>query len=132
MSIPRSGWCFSTRPHRRACRRSSGSTDPVWRLSAPLESLRRACCGDFILGHICGDVPSESATRGTGTLREMALVCGHYFMIVQVVMMMRNALLSRIRIAVVVTSGVVSLLAAAPAVRAAEPTAAGLWQQLEE
>jgi Uncharacterized protein conserved in bacteria (DUF2147) len=62
----------------------------------------------------------------------MALVCGHYFMIVQVVMMMRNALLSRIRIAVVVTSGVVSLLAAAPAVRAAEPTAAGLWQKLEE
>lgn len=45
--------------------------------------------------------------------------------------MMWNAL-SRIRMVVVVTTGAVMLLAAAPAAQAADPTAAGLWQKLEE
>jgi hypothetical protein len=45
--------------------------------------------------------------------------------------MMRNAL-SRLRLALLMTTGVILLLAAAPPARAAEPSAAGLWQKIED
>ena len=45
--------------------------------------------------------------------------------------MMRNAL-SRLRLALLMTTGVILLLAAAPPAQAAEPSAAGLWQKIED
>jgi hypothetical protein len=45
--------------------------------------------------------------------------------------MMWNAL-SRLRLALLMTSGVILVLAAAPPARAAEATAAGLWQKIED
>jgi hypothetical protein len=47
------------------------------------------------------------------------------------VMMMRNAL-SRLRLALLTATGAILLLALAPAAQAAEPTAAGLWQKIED
>ena len=46
-------------------------------------------------------------------------------------MMMRNAL-SRLRLALLTATGAILLLASAPAAQAAEPTAAGLWQKIED
>jgi hypothetical protein len=45
--------------------------------------------------------------------------------------MMRNAL-SRFRLALPMTTAVILLLAAAPPAQAAEPSAAGLWQKIED
>jgi uncharacterized protein (DUF2147 family) len=45
--------------------------------------------------------------------------------------MMRNAL-SRLRLALLMTTAVILLLAAAPPAQAAEPSAAGLWQKIED
>jgi hypothetical protein len=63
----------------------------------------------------------------------MALVWGYYFVVLWIgqVMTMRTAI-SRIRLALSFMAGLGLLLATMPSGHAAEPTAAGLWQKIED
>ena len=66
---------------------------------------------------------------GTGTVREMALVCGHSFCGFSQVMTMRNALSGlRLILPIVLGLAFAGELAAQPA----QPSAAGLWQKIED
>jgi hypothetical protein len=69
------------------------------------------------------------AVTATGTVREMALVCGHWFCGFCQVTTMRIALSGfRLMLPIVMALAFASELAAQPA----EPSAAGLWQKLEK
>jgi uncharacterized protein (DUF2147 family) len=61
----------------------------------------------------------------------MALVWGHYFKMIDRVVTMRTAI-SRLRLTLPLMAGLALLLTVASPVRAAEPSAAGLWQKLED
>src|ERR1700688_906828 len=102
MSIRTNGWCSSTRRRRRACRRSSVSID--------------------------------ATECSTGTVRQMAVVCGHCFAIAfwigQVVTMW--TVVSRLRLTLPIVAVLVMSLAAVLPAQAAEPSAAGLWQKIED
>ncbi|MGX1428097.1 hypothetical protein AB7M59_008532 [Bradyrhizobium elkanii] len=66
---------------------------------------------------------------GTGTLREMAVVCLYPSWSIDQVMMMRNTL-SRLRLILAIATAFA--LAAPLAASAADPSAAGLWQKVED
>jgi uncharacterized protein (DUF2147 family) len=61
----------------------------------------------------------------------MALVCGHCFCEISQVMMMRTAV-SRLRLALTVMTGFAMFLAVMVPAQAADPSAAGLWQKIED
>jgi uncharacterized protein (DUF2147 family) len=61
----------------------------------------------------------------------MAVVCGHCFNRFGQVVTMRTAV-PRLRLAFAIITGLAVLLAAALPARAAEPSAAGLWQKIED
>jgi hypothetical protein len=67
--------------------------------------------------------------RGTGTLGEIAVISGIVRQADQVMTMWN--MLSRLRPKLPIVTGVAVLLAAVLPGRAAEPTAAGLWQKIE-
>jgi uncharacterized protein (DUF2147 family) len=61
----------------------------------------------------------------------MAVVCGHSFLRIVQVMPMRNAL-SRLRLTLPLATGLAMGVALAFSAQAAEPSAAGLWQKVED
>ena len=72
---------------------------------------------------------SAAVTAATGTLREMAVVCGPFILSIDQVMAMRKALSGfRLILPIVIGLAFATELAAQPA----EPSAAGLWQKLEK
>ena len=68
---------------------------------------------------------------GTRTILEMAVVCGHSFFKLVQVMLMRNTL-SRLRLMLPAVAGFAIAVVLAFSAQAAEPSAAGLWQKVED
>jgi len=68
---------------------------------------------------------------GTRTILEMAVVCGHSFFKLVQVMLMRNTL-SRLRLMLPAAAGFAIAVVLAFSAQAAEPSAAGLWQKVED
>jgi uncharacterized protein (DUF2147 family) len=77
-------------------------------------------------------VSIDATECGTGTVREMAVVCGHCFAIALWIGQVVTMWTALSRLALSILAGFIMSLAVMLPGQAAEPSAAGLWQKIED
>jgi uncharacterized protein (DUF2147 family) len=77
-------------------------------------------------------VSIDATECGTGTVREMAVVCGHCFAIALWIGQVVTMWTALSRLALSILTGLIMSLAVMLPGQAAEPSAAGLWQKIED
>src|SRR6185437_14872634 len=128
MSFPTSGWCSNTRHRRPACRKSSASTELIRRAAEP----RRCRAGSAGSRHFCDPSwrqdPPDLVTRYWNPRRNGRIL--RPLPTFDRVVSMWSAVTKFRALLPALTS--LAMLAVILPARGAEPSAAGLWQKIED